>query len=110
MNASQTQYDSTVNRAAPNRSQDVATDDSRTHQRTHDMVHSSREIIREHAATATMLAFGIGVGAGLAIASLLANDSRRATAWRSQDGWSDMADRISRNVVDSVRSWMPGNH
>lgn len=65
----------------------------------HNVADSSKEFVEQHAISTTMAAFGLGVGAGIAIVLLLA-DSRHQQE-------SSVAHRLGRQVLDALASGVP---
>lgn len=59
----------------------------------------SKEFVEEHALPSAVIAFGVGVGAGIALASLLANSlpSRHTS----------VTQKLGRQVLDAMSAVMP---
>ena len=65
------------------------------------MATESKEFVRDHALPAALIAFGLGLAAGLAVASLLADASPRQTTVTQRLG-QQLLDALSAVVPDAL--------
>ncbi len=59
----------------------------------------SKEMVQDHALSAAMIAFGVGIGAGLAVVSLLADGSPARQA--------SVTERLGRSLLDAMHNVVP---
>lgn len=68
--------------------------------RASEIAESSREVVSQHALTSTMTAFGLGLGAGVALGYLLSDMSRH-------HGNAGVAHRLGQQVLDAMSRAVP---
>lgn len=71
---------------------------ARTSEAARNVTESSQEFVGDHAVPTTLAAFGIGVGVGLALVSLMADSSRQEAG---------VAHKLGRQVLDAMSSAVP---
>lgn len=62
----------------------------------------SKEFVEEHAISSALVVFGIGIGAGLAIASLLTNSGQARHSTMTQRLGQQMLEAMGRVLPDSI--------
>lgn len=68
----------------------------------HDTADSSREFVGEHPMSTTLTAFGVGLGVGVALVYLLADDASQRHAGIAHKLGRQMLDAMSKAVPDSL--------
>jgi hypothetical protein len=74
---------------------------NRIYAEAHDVAESSKEMVGEHPVSATLIAFGIGLGIGVLIGTSLAEPAHRDRTM------AEKAEQIGREMVDAMMRVLP---